>query len=54
MSITSFQRMRTAETVFETPLFIPQVFIPIGFSLFALQFVVLITERIKKARVKEG
>lgn len=48
MALFSFQRMETAQTVMEMPLFIPMFFIPFGLAFFALQCVARIAEVIKK------
>ncbi len=51
MTITAIKNFERAETVAGTPLAIPKAFIPFGLFMFALQLVVLITEKIKNIDV---
>jgi len=47
MAINSLKEQEFSLTPFETPLFIPKVFIPIGLSLFALQLIALLIVKTK-------
>jgi len=50
MAILSLKEHEFSLTPFQTPLFIPKVFIPIGLSLFALQLISTIILRISKKK----
>ena len=47
LTIVTYKRMEISETIFETPLFVPKLFMPIGLIIFALQLIVSTVEKIK-------
>jgi TRAP-type C4-dicarboxylate transport system permease small subunit len=53
MTVTSIKNFERAETVSGTPLAVPKAFIPFGLSMFIIQLVVLLTQRIKNINVAQ-
>lgn len=52
MAFGCFQTKRTVEAVSEVYVFIPMSFVPLGLSLFALQLIASIAERVKEIKVE--
>jgi TRAP-type C4-dicarboxylate transport system permease small subunit len=47
LTIVTYQRMEISETIFETPLFVPKLFMPVGLLIFALQLIVSTVDKIR-------